>query len=200
MCDAPGQKLNSAAELFYFKNWATAESNQPGSPWGKTMPNVTSGDLSSSCELLVPISHFHCVFLGHNFAKYLFKWVKRGLSFRVWRVGRETASPFVLQKYERCLCMRLATWPSRVRNEEVEGGTGREGKAITVTEPQRGVTQNIGNIFSINQVFKKDNLILVSLLVLQLAINIGIRITNFFEQKYSLWYKWQVWPEELISF
>lgn len=63
---------------------------------------------------------------------------------------------------------------------------GREGKVITVMEPQRGVTQDIGNIFSINQVFKKDNLILVSLLVLQLTINIGIRITNFFEQKYSL--------------
>lgn len=37
MCDAPGQRLNSAAEfiIFFFKNWATAESNQLGSPWGK---------------------------------------------------------------------------------------------------------------------------------------------------------------------
>jgi len=54
MCDAPGQRLNSAAELivFHFRNWATAESNQPGSPWGKTMPNTTSDDLSSICELL----------------------------------------------------------------------------------------------------------------------------------------------------
>lgn len=63
---------------------------------------------------------------------------------------------------------------------------GKEGKIIIVMEPQCGVTQNITNVFSVNQVFKKDNLILVSLLVLQLAINIGIRITNFLEQKYSL--------------
>lgn len=63
---------------------------------------------------------------------------------------------------------------------------GREGKVITVMEPQRGVTQKRTNVFSINQVFKKDNLILGSLLVLQLAINIRIRITNFLEQKYSL--------------
>lgn len=63
---------------------------------------------------------------------------------------------------------------------------GREGKVIIVMEPQRGVTQNVTNVFSINQVFKKDILILVSLLVLQLAISVGIRVTNFLEQKYSL--------------
>lgn len=68
MCDAPGQKLNSAAGLVSFKNWASAESDRPGSPRGETIPNVTSDDLGSVCELSVPISHFHCAFLWHNFA------------------------------------------------------------------------------------------------------------------------------------
>lgn len=68
----------------------------------------------------------------------------------------------------------------------IEGGVGREGEVITVMKPQCGVTQNTASVFSINQVLKKDNLILVSLPVLQLAINIGVRITNFLEQKYSL--------------
>jgi len=51
------------------------------------------------------------------------------------------------------------------------GGAGWEGKVITL------VAQNITSVFSMNQVLKKGNLILVSLLVLQLAITVGIRIT-----------------------
>lgn len=157
MCDAPGQKLNSAAELVSFKNWASADSDQPGSPRGKMMPNVTSDDLGSVCELSVLISHFHCAFWW-QFCKYLLKWIRRGSFFRLWRVGRETAFPFVFQKYERCSCMREACcmtfrghkWGGRPC---VEGGMGREGKVITVAELRRGVTQNIGNIFSLRRVF-----------------------------------------------
>ena len=120
-----------------------------------------------------------CVFVT-QFFKYPFKRVKRGLGFVLvcflkWRVGREAASPSVFQKYERCLLtetcyltFRSHEWgggPLR------RGGAGWEGKVITL------VAQNITSVFSMNQVLKKGNLILVSLLVLQLAITVGIRIT-----------------------